>query len=126
VSLKLVLQEAGLQAGAKWVIAEGADAAAMTRSIPIEKCLEDAMLVYSQNGERLRPQQGYPLRLLLTGFEGNMSIKWLRRLHVAAEPAFARRDLEIHGTDGRTARRASSLFSWKRNPLSRVLRAVSG
>jgi sulfane dehydrogenase subunit SoxC len=92
VSLKLVLREAGLQAGAKWVIAEGADAAAMTRSIPIEKCLEDAMLVYSQNGERLRPQQGYPLRLLLPGFEGNMSIKWLRRLHVAAEPAYSREE----------------------------------
>ena len=92
VSLKLVLQEAGLQPGAKWVVAEGADAAAMTRSIPIEKCLEDAMLVYSQNGERLRPQQGYPLRLLLPGFEGNMSVKWLRRLHVAAEPAYSREE----------------------------------
>src|SRR5882757_6456890 len=55
VRLKHVLDEAGLQRGAKWVVAEGADAAAMTRSIPIEKCLEDAMLVYSQNGERLRP-----------------------------------------------------------------------
>jgi sulfane dehydrogenase subunit SoxC len=92
VSFKLVLQEAGLQAGAKWVIAEGADAAAMTRSIPIEKCLEDAMLVYSQNGERLRPQQGYPLRLLLPGFEGNMSVKWLRRLRVAAEPTYSREE----------------------------------
>jgi len=92
VSLKLVLQEAGLQAGAKWVVAEGADAAAMTRSIPIEKCIEDAMLVYSQNGERLRPQQGYPLRLLLPGFEGNMSVKWLRRLHVTAEPAYSREE----------------------------------
>jgi sulfane dehydrogenase subunit SoxC len=92
VSLKLVLQEAGLQAGAKWVIAEGADSAALTRSIPIEKCLEDAMLVYSQNGERLRPQQGYPLRLLLPGFEGNMNIKWLRRLHVTAEPAYSREE----------------------------------
>src|SRR6202043_4149813 len=83
VSLKLVLQEAGLQSSAKWIVAEGADAAALTRSIPIEKCLDDAMLVYSQNGERLRPQQGYPLRLLLPGFEGNMSVKWLRRLRVA-------------------------------------------
>ena len=90
VSLKLVLQEAGLQQAAKWVVAEGADAAALTRSIPIEKCLEDAMLVYSQNGERLRPQQGYPLRLLLPGFEGNMSVKWLRRLRVAAEPTYSR------------------------------------
>ncbi|MBB4368182.1 sulfane dehydrogenase subunit SoxC [Bradyrhizobium sp. cir1] len=92
VSLKLVLQEAGLKPEAKWVVAEGADAAALTRSIPIEKCLEDAMLVYSQNGERLRPQQGYPLRLLLPGFEGNMSVKWLRRLHVTAEPVYSREE----------------------------------
>ncbi|MBR0689000.1 sulfite dehydrogenase [Bradyrhizobium manausense] len=92
VSLKLVLQEAGLKPEAKWIIAEGADAAALTRSIPIEKCLDDAMLVYSQNGERLRPQQGYPLRLLLPGFEGNMNVKWLRRLHVTAEPAYSREE----------------------------------
>ncbi|HEX9212574.1 MAG TPA: sulfite dehydrogenase [Bradyrhizobium sp.] len=92
VSLKLVLQEAGLKPEAKWVVAEGADAAALTRSIPIEKCLDDAILVYSQNGERLRPQQGYPLRLFLPGFEGNMSVKWLRRLHVAAEPAYSREE----------------------------------
>jgi sulfane dehydrogenase subunit SoxC len=90
VSLKLVLREAGLKPEAKWVIAEGADAAAMTRSIPLEKCLDDAMLVYSQNGERLRPQQGYPLRLILPGFEGNMNVKWLRRLHVTAEPGYSR------------------------------------
>jgi sulfane dehydrogenase subunit SoxC len=92
ISLKIVLQEAGLQPGAKWVVAEGADSAAMTRSIPIEKCLDDAMLAYSQNGERLRPQQGYPLRLLVPGFEGNMNVKWLRRLHVTAEPAYSREE----------------------------------
>jgi sulfane dehydrogenase subunit SoxC len=92
VPLKTVLEEVGLQAGAKWVIAEGADSAALTRSIPIEKCLDDAMLVYSQNGERLRPQQGYPVRLLVPGFEGNMNVKWLRRLHVAAEPAHSREE----------------------------------
>ncbi len=92
VSLKLVLQEAGLQPGAKWIVAEGADAAALTRSIPLDKCLDDAMLVYSQNGERLRPQQGYPLRLLLPGFEGNMNVKWLRRLKVVAEPVYSREE----------------------------------
>ncbi len=102
VPLKTVLDEAGLQPGAKWVVAEGADAAALTRSIPLEKCLDDAMLVYSQNGERLRPQQGYPLRLLLPGFEGNMNVKWLRRLKVVAEPAYSPRgDLEIHRSDAR-------------------------
>lgn len=92
VPLRTVLAEAGVQAQAKWIVAEGADAAAMTRSIPIEKCLEDALLVYSQNGERLRPEQGYPLRLLLPGFEGNMSIKWLRRLHVTDKPAQSREE----------------------------------
>ncbi|MCJ2136585.1 sulfite dehydrogenase [Methylobacterium sp. J-026] len=92
VRLATVLREAGLKPEAKWVVAEGADAAALTRSIPVEKCLDDALLVYSQNGERLRPQQGYPLRVLLPGFEGNMNVKWLRRLNVTAEPAYSREE----------------------------------
>jgi sulfane dehydrogenase subunit SoxC len=92
VRLATVLREAGLKPEARWVVAEGADAAALTRSLPIEKCLDDALLVYSQNGERLRPQQGYPLRVLLPGFEGNMSVKWLRRLNVTAEPAYSREE----------------------------------
>lgn len=92
VPLRTVLAEAGVQSQAKWVVAEGADAAAMTRSIPLEKCLDDALLVYGQNGERLRPEQGYPLRLLLPGYEGNMSIKWLRRLHVTDAPVYSREE----------------------------------
>ena len=74
VLLSTVLQETGLMEGASWVLAEGADACALSRSVPIEKCFEDAMLVYGQNGEMLRPQQGYPLRLFLPGFEGNMNV----------------------------------------------------
>jgi len=92
VPLKTLLDEAGLQPDARWVVAEGADAAGMTRSIPLDKCLEDALLVYSQNGERLRPEQGYPLRLLLPGFEGNMNIKWLRRLKVVDAPVHSREE----------------------------------
>jgi sulfane dehydrogenase subunit SoxC len=86
VPLAAVLDEAGIKGGARWILAEGADAAAMTRSIPMDKALDDALLVYAQNGERLRPEQGYPLRLFLPGFEGNMSVKWLRRLKVGDEP----------------------------------------
>ncbi len=86
VLLSTVLAEAGVNTRAKWILAEGADAAVMTRSIPMDKALDDALLVYAQNGERLRPEQGYPLRLFLPGFEGNMSIKWLRRLKVGDEP----------------------------------------
>ncbi len=86
VRLATVLAEAGVKPEARWMLAEGADAAGMTRSIPIEKALDDAMLAYAQNGERLRPEQGYPLRLLLPGFEGNMNVKWLRRLKLGAAP----------------------------------------
>lgn len=92
VTLKTLLDEAGLKPEAKWIIAEGADGAAMTRSIPIEKCLDDVMVVYSQNGERLRPEQGYPLRLFVPGYEGNTHIKWLRRLHVSDAPAYTREE----------------------------------
>jgi sulfane dehydrogenase subunit SoxC len=86
VRLADVLREAGLLPSASWILAEGADAAAMTRSIPLAKALDDALLVYGQNGEMLRPEQGYPLRLLLPGYEGNMNIKWLRRLKVGDAP----------------------------------------
>ncbi|KAB0559452.1 molybdopterin-dependent oxidoreductase, partial [Pseudomonas palleroniana] len=92
VTLKTLLDEAGLKPQAKWIIAEGADGAAMTRSIPIEKCLDDVMVVYSQNGERLRPEQGYPLRLFVPGYEGNTHIKWLRRLHITDAPAYSREE----------------------------------
>jgi sulfane dehydrogenase subunit SoxC len=92
VLLSTVLAEAGVKPQAKWVLAEGADAAAMTRSIPIGKALDDAILAYAQNGERLRPEQGYPLRLFLPGFEGNMSVKWLRRLKLGEQPWFSREE----------------------------------
>ena len=92
VALKTLLDEAGMLGSAKWVMAEGADAAAMTRSIPIDKCLDDVLVVYSQNGERLRPEQGYPLRLIVPGFEGNMNVKWLRRLKVTEAPVYSREE----------------------------------
>ncbi len=86
VPVSLLLDELGVKPGAKWVLAEGADGAAMDRSIPLWKMMDDALLAYAQNGEMLRPEQGYPLRLLLPGFEGNMNIKWLRRLEVGDSP----------------------------------------
>lgn len=92
VPLKTLLNHVGLAKGAQWVVAEGADGAAMTRSIPIEKCLDDALVAYSQNGERLRAEQGYPLRLFLPGFEGNTNIKWLRRLQVTDKPAYSKEE----------------------------------
>jgi sulfane dehydrogenase subunit SoxC len=86
VPLSLLLEEAGYDRAATWLLAEGADSANLTRSIPMEKALDDAMIALYQNGERLRPEQGYPVRLLLPGWEGNMSVKWLRRLKITNGP----------------------------------------
>ena len=85
-------QRSRLRNGAKWLLAEGGDGAAMTRSIPIDKAMKDCLLAYGQNGEALRPEQGYPLRLLVPGFEGNMNIKWLRRLEVSDMPFMTREE----------------------------------
>ena len=92
IPLSTILAEVGVQDGAAWVLAEGADAAVMTRSVPLDKCWGDAMLAYAQNGEALRPEQGHPLRLLLPGFEGNTHIKWLRRLEVSDAPFMTREE----------------------------------
>src|SRR5690606_30682911 len=74
VMLSTLFREVGIKSKASWFIAEGGDAALMTRSIPLNKAFDDAMIVYAQNGEAIRPEQGYPLRLLLPGWEGNTQI----------------------------------------------------
>ncbi len=86
VPLRYALDAAGVKTSAKWILPEGADASAMTRSIPMEKALDDCMIAWKMNGEALRPEQGYPLRLVVPGWEGNMWIKWLRRIEVGDEP----------------------------------------
>lgn len=92
VPLSTILKEVEVKDGAKWILAEGSDAAVMTRSIPLEKCWDDALLAYGQNGEAIRPEQGYPLRLILPGWEGNTNIKWLRRLEVSDVPYMTREE----------------------------------
>jgi sulfane dehydrogenase subunit SoxC len=90
VPLSLLLAETGVRADAKWLIAEGADACKMQRSLPVEKALKDTLVAWGQNGEPLRPEQGYPLRLVVPGWEGNINVKWLRRLKATAEPYMSR------------------------------------
>ena len=92
VKLSTVLQATGIKTSAKWVLAEGADGAHMARSIPLDKCLDDVLLVYGQNGEALRPEQGYPLRLVVPGWQGNVNIKWIRRLELGDAPWFTREE----------------------------------
>lgn len=92
VALKTVLREVGVKSEASWMLAEGSDAAAMTRSLPLAPLIEEAILCYAQNGEPLRPEQGYPLRLLVPGWEGNTCIKWLRRLKLGTQPFMTREE----------------------------------
>ena len=90
VRLADLLDEAGVDPRAQWILAEGADAAGMSRSVPMAKAMDDAMLALYQNGERIRPSNGYPLRLLLPGCEGNMNVKWLRRIKVTQGPTMTK------------------------------------
>ena len=90
IPLKNILREAGIKKEALWLLAEGADAGAMSRSIPMEKALDDTLIALYQNGERIRPEQGYPMRLVVPGWEGNISIKWLRRIKLTKKPTYTK------------------------------------
>ena len=92
VPVSTILREVGVRPGASWILAEGSDSAMLARSVPLEKVLDDAILAYGQNGERIRPEQGYPLRLFLPGWEGNTSVKWLRRIEVTDRPTHTREE----------------------------------
>jgi len=89
VPLATLLDEVGVDPKAKWFIAEGADLPTMNRSIPLAKAMDDAMIALYQNGEALNPVNGYPVRLLLPGYEGNMNVKWLRRIKLVESPTMA-------------------------------------
>jgi sulfane dehydrogenase subunit SoxC len=89
VPLSILLDEAGVDPKAKWLVAEGADAAAIDRSTPLKKGMDDAMIALYQNGERLMPGNGYPMRLLLPGWEGNMNTKFVRRIQLTDQPAMS-------------------------------------
>jgi sulfane dehydrogenase subunit SoxC len=89
VRLSTLLEETGIDPKAKWLIAEGADSHVLSRSFPLKKALDDAMIALYQNGERIMPGNGYPMRLLLPGYEGNMNVKFLRRLKLVEEPAMS-------------------------------------
>jgi sulfane dehydrogenase subunit SoxC len=97
VPLATIMREVGIKPGGGWILAEGADASGLIRSIPTAKAMADGVLVYAANGEDLYPSQGFPLRLLLPGFEGNMNIKWLRRLKIGTDPWHTRWESRYYG-----------------------------
>jgi sulfane dehydrogenase subunit SoxC len=90
VPLNVLLDEAGVKPSARWIVAEAADASRHTRSIPIDKALDDVLVAYGQNGEAVRPEQGYPLRLVVPGWEGNVNVKWLSQIRLVERPQMSR------------------------------------
>jgi sulfane dehydrogenase subunit SoxC len=92
VALATLFREVGVSPKATWFLAEGQDAAVLTRSIPVSKAHDDALIAYGQNGEAIRPEQGYPARLLLPGWEGNSNVKWLRRIELSDRPFMTREE----------------------------------
>lgn len=116
VPLRLLLEEAGVKTNGKWLLPEGADASGMTRSIPMEKALDDCLVAFKMNGEALRPEQGYPIRLVVPGWEGNMWVKWLRRIEVGDEPWHHREETSKYTdllADGQARR-----FTWEMDAKS--------
>ncbi|MBS1240679.1 MAG: molybdopterin-binding protein [Gemmatimonadetes bacterium] len=90
VPVAQLFREVGVRPEATWFLAEGGDACLMNRSVPVAKGWDDALVVWAQNGEPIRPEQGFPLRLLLPGYEGNINVKWLRRLELGTAPWMTR------------------------------------
>ncbi|MEO5694958.1 MAG: sulfite dehydrogenase [Usitatibacter sp.] len=121
--LSTLLNECGVSSKAKWLLVEGGDASAMTRSIPLAKAMKDCFLAYGQNGEAIRPEQGYPLRLMVPGYEGNTHIKWVRRIEVSDMPFMTREETSKY-TDILPSGKAVQ-FSFEMDPKS-VITSPSG
>jgi sulfane dehydrogenase subunit SoxC len=116
IPLRLLLEEAGVKAEGKWLLPEGADSSGMTRSIPMEKAMDDCLVAFKMNGEALRPEQGYPVRLVVPGWEGNMWIKWMRRIEVGDKPWHHREETSKYTDlldDGKARR-----FTWEMDAKS--------
>jgi sulfane dehydrogenase subunit SoxC len=96
VKLSTLLEETGVEPSATWFVAEGGDAPHIDRSVPLAKAFDDALIALYQNGEPLMPGNGFPMRLVLPGFEGNMQTKFIRRIELTSEPAMSYYESQVY------------------------------
>ena len=125
VQASRIMEMVGVQKGATWIVAEGAEGAHHSKSIPMWKVMDDALIVYGQNGEAIRPEQGYPLRILLPGFEAINSIKYLRRIKVVDTPYLQERETSGYQTvmqSGKYADGKARWFQFEMGPKSVIIR----
>ncbi|WP_264210035.1 sulfite dehydrogenase [Leisingera thetidis] len=118
VPLRTLLEEAGVSPAGKWVYVEGADASSNGRSIPLEKAMDDVLVAFKANGEALRKEHGYPVRLVVPGWEGNLWVKWLRRVEVMDRPVESREETSKY-TDT-LANGTSRKWTWEMDAKSVV------
>src|SRR5215475_6294957 len=89
VPLSVLLNEVGVQTDGTWLVSEGADPGKFSHTLPLAKAMEDVLVAYGQNGEPLRVEQGYPIRLIVPGWEAPFSVKYLRHIKVVDQPYHA-------------------------------------
>ena len=129
VPLSRILDMAGVQKGASWIVAEGIDSQKHSKSIPMEKAMDDCLVAYAQNGEAVRPEQGYPMRLVVPGWEGVNNVKYLRRIKVVEEPYLQERETDQYQDylyDGKLADRKARWFNFEMGPKSVITRPSGG
>jgi sulfane dehydrogenase subunit SoxC len=126
VPLSVVLNEAGVQKGASWIVSEGADSGKFSNSLPLTKALDDVLLAYSQNGEAVRPEQGYPVKLLVPGWHGPFSVKWLRQIKVVDQPYMTMMEVTTHAYSKPILDGKERWFHFEMQPKSVILRPALG
>jgi len=126
VPLSVLLQQAGVQSGASWLYSEGSDGGRYSYSLPMAKAMDDVLVAYGQNGEAVRPEQGYPLRLLAPGWEGPFSVKWLRRIKVVNQPQYAKTEVTLHGYLRPDLKGKALWFQFEMPPKSVITRPSGG
>jgi sulfane dehydrogenase subunit SoxC len=125
VPLDVLFRLTGVKSTARWFLAESHDGAALSRSVPLSKAFDDGLVAYGQNGEAVRPEQGYPARLLLPGWEGNINVKWLRRIELSDRP-FMMRDETSKYTDPIPMAGTSRMFTFELDVKSVIVRPSGG
>lgn len=128
VVLSRLLQIVGVQKDATWMLAESAEGTRFSKGIPIAKAMDDCMIAWGQNGEAVRPEQGYPLRLISPGYEGIYNVKWLRRLEFSNSPEIAQREMYYNTTvtEGKFADHKSRWFRFELGTNSVITRPSGG
>jgi sulfane dehydrogenase subunit SoxC len=126
VPLSVLLEQAGVQKEGSWLLAEGADAGRFSYSIPMGKAMADVLVAYGQNGEAVRPEQGYPLRLLVPGWEGPFNVKWLRRIKVVDQPYMTKVETILHAYLRPDQKGKALWFQFEMPPKSVITRPSGG